>query len=176
MVGVVAASVGDGVRVGATVGEGDPVATAILSGVGEAADRGDGATVGAGAGVGVTALGAGVIGVGVMVATASGEAVGVDPREGEGLTDVAVSGDRLGEAVGDRVGETIVTGVAVSVTVGVSVSIVGEGDAVVSASLLAVVEVGLKINDPIRVAIITPQRANNIPVFIAGDISSELIT
>ena len=32
--------------------------------------------------------------------------------------------------------------------------------------------VELKINDPTKVARITPHRANNIPVFISGDISS----
>ena len=52
------------------------------------------------------------------------------------------------------------------------VAVTSEGDSVVSASWL-VVDVGFKTNDPTKVAIITPHKPNNIPVFIAGDISSD---
>ena len=53
------------------------------------------------------------------------------------------------------------------------VAVTSEGDSVVSASWLVVVDVGFKTNDPTKVAIITPHKPNNIPVFIAGDISSD---
>lgn len=176
---------GEAVVVGSVaVPEGEVVAAAKLSGVGDAVATGEGEiVVGDGDRVVVGAIAVvepgaeglvvdpRLLGLGDVVATAFGEGVAVDSKEGEGLTEGTV-GDKVAVGVGDRVGEAVVMGVTVSVTVVVSVSIVVADDSGVSASLLAVVGVELKTNEPTKVAIITPQSANNIPVFVAGDISS----
>lgn len=178
----VATEAGEVVAVGdVAVTEGEVVAEVKLSGVGDAVATGDGEVVTDGdevvvGDVAVVELGvvvATLSGVGEGVVIAFGEEVGVDPRDGEGLTVGRGEGDKVAIGLGDKVGEGVVMGVTVSATGVDAVDVTAEEESVVSASLLAVVDVGFKSNDPTKVAIITPHKPNNIPVFIAGDISSD---
>ncbi|WRH68829.1 MAG: hypothetical protein RSE13_12280 [Planktothrix sp. GU0601_MAG3] len=180
--------VGDAVVVGDIVGdvvgdiavvsgeaEAETEAGAKLPGVGDVVATGDGETIGDAVVVGaiavVVVVDATLLGLGEVVATTLGEAVGVASREAEGLTE----GDKVAVGVGAMVGEAIVAGVMVSTTGVVAVSpIVAEEDSGVFSSLLAVV-VELKTIDPMKVARITPHRANNTLVFISGDISSSAV-
>ena len=177
----VASETGEAVVVGdVAVTEGEVVAEVKLSGVGDAVATGDGEAVRDGevvvvGDVAVVELGvvvAKLSGLGDVVAMVLGEEVGVEPRDGEGLTVGMGEGDKVAIGLGDKVGEGVVMGVTVSAAEVDVVAVTSEGDSVVSASWL-VVDVGFKTNDPTKVAIITPHKPNNIPVFIAGDISSD---
>jgi len=178
----VASETGEAVVVGdVAVTEGEVVAEVKLSGVGDAVAMGDGEAVRDGevvvvGDVAVVELGvvvdAKLSGLGEVVAMVLGEEVGVEPRAGEGLTVGMGEGDKVAIGLGDKVGEGVVMGVTVSAAEVDVVAVTSEGDSVVSASWL-VVDVGFKTNDPTKVAIITPHKPNNIPVFIAGDISSD---
>jgi len=178
----VASETGETVVVGdVAVTEGEVVAEVKLSGVGDAVATGDGEAVRDGevvvvGDVAVVELGvvvAKLSGLGDVVAMVLGEEVGVEPRDGEGLTVGMGEGDKVAIGLGDKVGEGVVMGVTVSAAEVDVVAVTSEGDSVVSASWLVVVDVGFKTNDPTKVAIITPHKPNNIPVFIAGDISSD---
>ncbi len=178
----VASETGEAVVVGdVAVTEGEVVAEVKLSGVGDAVATGDGEAVRDGevvvvGDVAVVELGvvvAKLSGLGDVVAMVLGEEVGVEPRDGEGLTVGMGEGDKVAIGLGDKVGEGVVMGVTVSAAEVDVVAVTSEGDSVVSASWLVVVDVGFKTNDPTKVAIITPHKPNNIPVFIAGDISSD---
>lgn len=178
----VASETGETVVVGdVAVTEGEVVAGVKLSGVGDAVATGDGEAVRDGevvvvGDVAVVELGvvvAKLSGLGDVVAMVLGEEVGVEPRDGEGLTVGMGEGDKVAIGLGDKVGEGVVMGVTVSAAEVDVVAVTSEGDSVVSASWLVVVDVGFKTNDPTKVAIITPHKPNNIPVFIAGDISSD---